>query len=86
MPRRQPPAVLSWKLPAILEREGLRPSQVERVAGIELAPSTVYRLCSSSPSRVDLETVAILLWALRQLTGRPYGVEDVLEYVEAAPE
>lgn len=73
-----------WKLPYLLRREGLRPAQLERLTWPELAPSTVYRLCAESPSRIDLETVALLVWALRQLTGRPYGVEDVLEYIEAA--
>jgi len=73
---------LRFRLKEVLTEEGLIPHNLEKVLGDKVGRATVYRLARREPSRVDLDTLAWVIWGLRKLTGKPYGVQDLLEYQE----
>ncbi len=75
--------VLRWKLNDILTDEqvsvyALNQRLVE--AGRGVSRTTLYRLASKQPERIDLEVAGRVLWGLEQLTGKHYTVTDLLEY------
>ncbi len=75
--------VLRWKLNDILTDEqvsvyALNQRLVE--AGRSVSRTTLYRLASEQPERIDLEVAGRVLWGLEQLTGKHYTVTDLLEY------
>ncbi len=75
--------VLKWKLNDILTDEqvsvyALNQRLVE--AGRSVSRTTLYRLASEQPERIDLEVAGRVLWGLEQLTGKHYTVTDLLEY------
>lgn len=41
---------------------------------------TLYRWTNGTPSNPGLESIAWVLWALGELTGKTFVVTDVLEY------
>ncbi|WMT56223.1 hypothetical protein [Truepera radiovictrix] len=54
-----------------------------------MSRTTLYRLASEQPERIDLEVAGRVLCGLEQLTGKRYAVSDLLEYehdVQSAPE
>ncbi len=75
--------VLKWKLNDILTDEqvsvyALNQRLIE--AGRAVSRTTLYRLASEQPERIDLEVAGRVLWGLKQLTGKHYTVTDLLEY------
>ena len=75
--------VLKWKLSDILTSEhvsvyALNQRLVE--AGQGVSRTTLYRLASEQPERIDLEVAGRVLWGLEQITGKHYAVADLLEY------
>lgn len=78
--------VLRWKLNDILIGErvsvyALNQRLVE--AGRGVSRTTLYRLASEQPERIDLAVAGRVLWGLEQLTGKHYTVTDLLEYDDA---
>ena len=66
-----------WKLQSYLEANGL--SAYEVVKASKLAPNTVYGVARGESKAVRLETLGALVKALRELTGQPVSVADLLE-------
>lgn len=63
--------LLKWKLDDLLEREqvtvyALNQRLVE--AGRSVSRTTLYRLASEQPERIDLEVAGRVLWGLEQLS------------------
>jgi hypothetical protein len=48
----------------------------------KVAANTVYAYARGTTNRPDLEALAWVIWGLRKLTGKPYGVQDLLAYEE----
>ncbi len=74
---------LKWKLDDLLEREQVTVYALnQRLAeeGRSVSRTTLYRLASEQPERIDLEIAGRVLWGLEQLTGKHYAVSDLLEY------
>lgn len=74
-----------WKLDEVLSRHGLTPADVEREVirlGYKWGAKTIYRFTGPGPKLVSRESLAVLLRALRSLTGKRLAVADLLEYVE----
>lgn len=74
---------LKWKLDDLLEREQVTVYALnQRLAeeGRSVSRTTLYRLASEQPERIDLEVAGRVLWGLEQLTGKHYDVSDLLEY------
>lgn len=75
-----------WRLRELLQQMGIRPRQVETEAirqGYTLGRNTVYRLIrEDGPVNVNRTTLAAVISALRELSGRPIGVADILRFVE----
>lgn len=75
--------VLRWKLGDLLEREHVSVYALnQRLAesGRSVSRTTLYRLASEQPERIDLEVAGRVLWGLEQLTNKHYAVTDLLEY------
>lgn len=66
----------------MLERYQTNPYALARAMGDQSKAVTLYRLTSPTKktSRVDLGTLAEIITALRELTGKPVNVQDLLEY------
>ncbi|WP_234554201.1 helix-turn-helix transcriptional regulator [Thermus caliditerrae] len=73
---------LRWRLREVLAGENLTVYRLAQVLSGKVSRNTLYAWASGSINRPDLEALAWVLWALRKLTGKPYGVQDLLEYEE----
>ncbi|AFV76710.1 hypothetical protein Theos_1686 [Thermus oshimai JL-2] len=69
-----------WRLKEVLNREGVSAYALAKALAGKVAPNTVYALARGQTKRPDLEALAWVIWALRGLTGKEYGVGDLLEY------
>jgi Fe2+ or Zn2+ uptake regulation protein len=71
-----------WKLPDLLEREGIKPYQLykklEETHGT--SPTTVYRWAKELPASLDVSLLMGVITALHDLTGKNFSVCDLLEY------
>jgi hypothetical protein len=75
--------VLKWKLSDLLRQEQVTVYALNQrlaEAGRSVSRTTLYRLASEQPERIDLEVAGRVLWGLEQLTGKRYAVSDLLEY------
>lgn len=75
--------IIRWKLDDLLEREQVTVYALNQrlaEAGRSVSRTTLYRLASEQPERIDLEVAGRILWGLEQLTGKHYTVTDLLEY------
>lgn len=71
---------IDWKLRQFIEQHGLSALSVETKAGI--GRNAIYRLLrDDGPDRIDRQTLARLIFALRELTGREVNVGDLLDYL-----
>lgn len=67
----------------MLKRENITAYALERVVSPHIASSTVYRLASTRKlSKIDVNSLAWIIYGLRELTGRAIDISDLLEYVE----
>ncbi len=75
-----------WKLPEVLEREGISIDQLNQELAKRVSRATLDKWGSATgPKRLDPEVVGWVLWALRRLTGKPYELSDLLE-IKVPPE
>lgn len=72
-----------WKLRTLLESEGVSAYALARTLAEQTRPNTIYRLVriGKEPCRVDLTTLTLVVFGLRQLTGKHIEISDILEYV-----
>ncbi len=70
------------KLRSLLDQEGVSAYALAQVLVGKVGRNTVYGLARGEKKRPDLEALAWVIWGLRKLTGKPYGVQDLLEYEE----
>ena len=68
---------MRWKLNDYLDRHGLNPHQLVTATG--LSTRTVYPMTAGSPTRVDLRSLEVIIFALRKLTGERVELTDLLE-------
>jgi DNA-binding Xre family transcriptional regulator len=71
---------IRWKLKEYLAAHNITPYRLMKESG--LAQGTVYRIVNGEARGVDTATLDAALTALRSLTGKPVGVQDLLEYEE----
>jgi predicted transcriptional regulator len=69
---------IQWKLRAYLEAHSITPHALAKAASIE--PPNIYRMLrGEGPKMFDREVLGRIIRALRDLTGKPVSVSDVLE-------
>ena len=69
---------IQWKLRAYLEANSITPHALAKAA--EIAPPNIYRMLrGEGPKMFDREVLGRIIRALRDLTGKPVSVSDVLE-------
>lgn len=69
-----------WMFPELLERHGVTPHRLARET-TRLGRNAIYRLADAEhpPARVELATIAVLVDALRRVTGdATIDVDDLL--------
>lgn len=74
---------LAWNLGGLLAAHGLRVADLVREArrlGYRMDYAHIRRLARRSPSRIGLSTLEGVLAALRSLTGKDIGVDDLLVF------
>jgi hypothetical protein len=74
------------RLKELLREEGLSSERLAQALEGRVGRATVYRWAAKSEGAVDLAPLAWVVWGLRQLTGKQYGVGDVLAYEEGEGE
>ena len=73
-----------WKFAELLHREGLTLHHIQRYLSNEDVPQeAVERWAQGTPKTLDLEFAGLVLAALKEATGKPYALSDLVEY-EAA--
>jgi len=70
------------RLKAVLDKERVSAYALAQVLAGKVGRNTIYSLARGEKQRPDLEALAWVIWGLRKLTGKPYGVQDLLEYQE----
>jgi len=67
------------RLGEILRQHGISGYRLAKVLGGRVSRNTVYAWLREEPPKcVELTTLEAILAALRELTGHPYGVADLL--------
>lgn len=74
-----------WKFKEFLHAHGLSTSQVVDKTHGKLSRNGVYRLTDDELKGVRFESLAAVIPALSELTGKDVKVGDLLEYVGDAP-
>ena len=74
-------SAIRWRLADFLKEHGLSAYALAKHSGVK-HPNTVYRIArpGHEPGRVDLPTLKAILDGLRELTGKPTRLADVLVY------
>ncbi|MGC8904932.1 hypothetical protein [Thermus sp.] len=71
------------RLPEIMRREGITAYRLAKALARRAARNTIYRWARGEvPTCLDVGTLEALLAGLRELTGKSYGVGDLLAYEE----
>jgi hypothetical protein len=78
-------STIKWKLGEVLEREGLTVYRLHQELSENVSRNTLYRLSNEQPERIELSITANILKALERLSGKSYGITDLLEVIEEAP-
>jgi predicted transcriptional regulator len=69
---------IQWKLRAYLEAHNITAYALAKAA--QIAPPNIYRMLKGEgPKMFDREVLGRIIRALRDLTGKPVSVSDVLE-------
>ena len=77
-----PDMKLVWKLPELLEQNDITVYRLRKVMlenGVNIAPGTAYRWAKELPETLSVVHLAGVLEALRELTGKAYTVDNLLE-------
>lgn len=74
--------MIRWKLKQLLEQHGLSVYQLAKALEGKVSANAVYHAARESITRVNFETLATVIAALRDLTGKPVVVGDLMEYEE----
>ena len=69
---------LQWKLEDLLERHEVSAYRLAKESGVGL--TTIYRIKNNRTNTVQGQVLEAILQALLDLTGKRYGVGDLLEW------
>lgn len=78
------PFKLRWKLPELLEREGISVYRLAQELNKKVSRGTLYRWTRGVPDRPDIEAIGWVLWAIKTMSGKVYSISDLVE-VEFGP-
>ena len=70
-----------WKLKTFLDAHGITPYKLSKLTHGKLSRTSVYSLSSDRVEAVKLDSLAAIIPALSELTGRQVTVSDLLEVV-----
>ncbi len=70
---------LQWKLEDLLERHDVSAYRLAKESGVGL--TTIYRIKNNRTNTVQGQVLEGILQALFDLTGKRYGVGDLLEWM-----
>lgn len=73
--------MVSWHLGGILDEHGITTYRLSQELGTKISRDALYKITKGQTKRVELETLDLLLDALKVLTGRDYEVGDLLKKV-----
>jgi len=75
---------IAWNLVALMNQHGIRPLDIEREAirlGYPIGKNVIYRVATpEGPQRIDRDTLAAIIAAMRSLLGREIVVGDVIRF------
>ena len=70
-----------WKFAELLQREGLTPHHIQRyLSDYNVSQEVAERWALGAPKTLDLELASLVLAALKEATGKPYALSDLVEY------
>jgi hypothetical protein len=72
--------MIIWKLKPFLEHHNISAYALAKQVAPKLASNTVYSLVRETPKRVDMESLEMILIALKELTGKKVDIPQLLEY------
>jgi hypothetical protein len=74
-------STIRWVLPDYLAKRGITAYRLARATS-RRRENTIYRLArpGSQPASVDFEIIKEILDALRDITGEPVGLDDLISY------
>ena len=78
-------AKMDWKLAKFMRDNDVTAYKLGTQIGGHTRISTIYRLIDADqPSRIDFQTLADIIAGLREITGKPVRLTDLLEYSDEA--
>jgi DNA-binding Xre family transcriptional regulator len=72
--------VIVWNLKPFLEQHNISAYALAKHVSQKLSSNTVYALVRENPKRVDMESLEVIIEALREMTGQKVQVSHLLEY------
>lgn len=77
---------IRWKLKEYLNQRGVSAYKLAERSNGRLSRTGIYRLTADDLKAVRFESLAVIIPALRELTGEEVQISDLLEYVPAPVE
>lgn len=69
-----------WKLPEVLEREGISIYRLDQELSKRVSRSTLYKWGGvPGPKQIDPEVMGWVLWGLARITGKSFYLQDIVE-------
>jgi DNA-binding Xre family transcriptional regulator len=72
--------MIDWKLKPVLEQHNISAYALAKHVSHKLSSNTVYSLVRETPKRVDIDSLEVIVEALREMTNQKIQVGHLLEY------
>lgn len=69
-----------WKFSSLLRREKVSVYKLNKVLGSRVSRNTLYNWYREMPESINLENLGLVLWALREITGKTFTANDIISY------
>ncbi len=77
-----PPVATKWKLREFLDAEKVTPYALAQKTSGRVSQKSVYRLAQGDLDGIRFHTLDTIIPALRELTGKPVKLTDLLEFAD----
>lgn len=76
----EPRPHINWKLPEVLQREGVSIYRLDQELSKRVSRSTLYKWGGEpGPKQIDPEVMGWILWGLARITGKRYEFQDLVD-------
>lgn len=74
--------MVRWRVSEFLEQHGITPYRLSVETQGKISRNAIYEISRADTKQVKLDTLDTLIRVLRDMTGQPVGLTDLLEFAE----